>query len=132
MWSILLLYVWFACSIVYSAGSSGASSSNNATVHDVWKKQPSPGVLTKVAKLFAKRFDCSQLASQLKLGGSFLEQVDESELTDFHMLAKKVLNAWMAEKSGAATCEVLHRALLDIGRKDMADKLEDILAERSQ
>ena len=84
-----------------------------------------------MAKRFANRFDCIQLAAQLKLDESFQEQVEEFELTDIRMLALKVLKRWKAEKSGAATCEVLHRALLDIGRKDMADKLEDNLAEQS-
>ena len=116
----------------YSAGSSGAASSFNTTMHDVWKNQPSPGVLTKVAGLFPGRFECAQLAACLKLSRTFVEQVEKSEVLDIRMLALRVLHHWLAVTGNNATCDVLRHALLDMWRKDMADALEDILAEQSQ
>ena len=91
---------------------------------------PDGTLLKEIGKAISSHEQCIKLALQLKIGDDNLYKLHETTFTD--NLAYEMLMKWIEEKDEKATGSVLHAALCDAERLDLANRFEDRLFGRGK
>ena len=91
---------------------------------------PDGTLLKEIGKAISSHEQCIKLALKLKIGDDNLYKLHEMPFTD--TLAYEVLMQWIEEHEEKATGAVLHAALCDVARLDLADRFEDRLFGRGK
>lgn len=90
--------------------------------------QPPLILLMQISKLIENLWQSLSLAIALGLSREFVGRLRHRDFTG--ELPFDVLGHWVEEKGDKATCKVLHAALRDIGRADLAQDFEEQLLSK--
>lgn len=94
----------------------------------------SPAIATKtlshVSDRITERRDCERLGSELDIEDRIIER-NISRYPDVSEATHNMLKQWRSQESGAATGDRLHAALIEIGKKSIADELQGELLSMS-
>ena len=91
---------------------------------------PNATLLKEIGKAISSHEQCIKLALQLKIGDDNLYKLHEAPFTD--NLVYEMLMKWIEEHDEKATGSVLHAALCDAERLDLANRFEDRLLGRGK
>ena len=92
--------------------------------------RPDYALLKEIGVAISSHEQCVKLALDLKICDDDLYKLDEALFTD--TLAYEILLKWMTTYEEKATGSVLHAALCDAERQDLADRFEEQLFGRGE
>ena len=91
---------------------------------------PDSALLKEIGLAISSHEQCVKLALELKICDDDLYKLDEALFTD--TLAHEMLLKWVTASAEKATGSVLHTALCNAERQDLADRFEDRLFGRGK